>query len=337
MHSVRNLFDSNMSLSSKLLVYAYYGAFNLPHEKYGESYHLYRIVHEHLTETYVSNASCVRRDIATARCFENGFCFNLARQLLDVTDVAARLAAWYNRGDKTGLCANVQLALAEIDKYAPLEKRVSIGNNIFALDTIADIPSNALDDFQTIIYEGFKEFVDMNNLAHVADVFDPDPKIKAEGWWYYKFCVLTYMHRLTVNAVPTELMTRLQDAVIKFVQPQNKGNCAPAMANVYGRFCGIGRKHFSQHKAASMYILFQYMRNNLTPKDERHPSFGVIKDFGRICKETYTDLRAEADLLYINATTDEKKNALFDLLCCVNAADLDVDCYDYIVDNFFYM
>ncbi|AHD25626.1 ac11 [Choristoneura murinana nucleopolyhedrovirus] len=322
-----------MSLSSKLLVYAYYGAYNLPHEKYGESYHLYRIVHEHLTEAYKVDASCVRRDIATARCLNSGdLCFDLARQLLDVGEVAARLAAWYSCGDATGLCADVQRALVDIDRYAPVEKRAIKGCNIFALDAIADIPGDVLDGLQGIIGR-FIYFVRCNELERVADVFDP--QIKAKGWWYHKFCVLTYMHRITTNAVPAKLITRLRDAVTKFIQPEHKGNCAPAMADMYGRFCGISREHFSHHKTASMHLLFQYMRNDVTWADESHPSFRVIKDFGRCCKETYTDLRAEADALYITATTDEKKNALFDLLCCVNAADLDADCYDYIVNKFY--
>ncbi|AGR57179.1 hypothetical protein [Choristoneura rosaceana nucleopolyhedrovirus] len=335
-HNVRNLFNSNMSLSSKLLVYAYYGGYNLLHERYNGSYHLYRIVNEYLTDTYVNGTSCVRRDIATARCLNSGeFCFDQARRLLDLSEVADRLAAWYRCGNATGLCDDVKRALANIDRYAPLEKRVSKGGaNIFALDSIPDIPSDVLDDLQHIIND-FMEFVYYNALERVANVFDPT--IKADGWWYYKFCVVTYMHRITTGAVPAELMMRLRNAVIKFVKPGDESNFAPAMTYVYGRFSGIGREHFSRHKMSSMHILFQYMRNDVTSADERHPSFNVIKNFGRQCRETYTDLRAHADALYIHATTDRQKNALFELLCCSHASDIDVDCYDYIVDNFYFI
>ncbi|AAC59010.1 unknown [Orgyia pseudotsugata multiple nucleopolyhedrovirus] len=322
-----------MSLSSKLLVYAYYGSYNLPHDRYGESYHLYRIVHEHLTNTYVSNASCVRRDIATARCLNSGhLCFDVARQLLDVSEVAARLSAWFRCGDATGLCADMQRALADIDRHAPLARRVGRRANIFALDAIADIPSDVTNNLQGIIGR-FMHFPRCSGLARVADVFDPD--IRADGWWYHKFCVLTYMHLVACGAVPAGSATRLRDAVAKHIGPNDEGNCAPAIAAVYGRFCAIGREHFAHHKTACMHILFQFMRNDLTPADERHPCFGVIKDFGRQCKDTYTDLRTHADALYIHGTTDRQKNALFDLLCCVNASDIDADCYDCVVNKFY--
>ncbi|QDL57077.1 hypothetical protein QKQ66_gp145 [Dione juno nucleopolyhedrovirus] len=327
-----------MSLSSKLVLCAYYGAYNLPHERYGESFHLYRIVHEHLTDTYRGGVSCVRRDIATARCLNNNaLCPDLARQLLDVDDAVARLSTWYRCGDADNLCDDVQRVLAAIDCRAPLNKRVAAGANIFALDAIAEVPSDAADDLLTTILDRFMHFVRRNALARVADVFDPE--IKADGWWYHKFCVLTYIHRISVGAVPVHLTARLQTSVQKFIQPDGEngydGNHAAAMADVYGRFCGIGREHFAHHKMACMHILFQYLRGDVTPADERHSCFGVIKNFGRHCRDTYADLRTHADALYIHATSDKQKNALFDLLCCVNGEDIDADCYNYIVNKFY--
>lgn len=320
-----------MSLSSKLLVYAYYGAYNLPHEPYGESYHLYRIVNEYLTDSYVRNESCVRRDIETARRLNKGaLCFDLARQLLDTNEVAARLNMWYRWGDSWGLCHDIQNVLACIDRYAPLGKRT--GANIFALDTIVDIPCDVLDGLQGILGR-FMHFVRLNRLERLANVFDP--VIKMDGWWYHKFCVLTYMHRIIKGSTPEG--PRLREAVIKFIphDDEEDGNCPSVMAQIYGRFCGIGKEHFAHHKMTSMHLLFQYMRNDVAPTDERHPCFSVIKDFGRQCKDTYADLSTHADALYIHATTDKQKNMLFDLLCCVNASDIDCNCYDYIVKKFY--
>lgn len=317
-----------MSLASKLIVYAYYGGCNLPHERYGESYHLYRIVNEYLTDNYVNNASCVRRDIAVARCLINGaLSFDCARQLLDVSEVATRLMMWYRIGDSTGLCSEVQHTLSKINCYAPLEKRHGV--NIFALDKVTEIPSDVVSNLQTVAQ--FLHFAHTSGIESVADVFDPE--IQANGWWYHKFCVLTYMYRIVKGAVPDNLVTRLSTVVTKFIRPY-EGNNAQTIANVYGRFCGIARDHFAHHKKSSVHILFQYMRGDLALSDERHPSFNVIKDFGRHCKDTYTDLRMEFEVLLCDST-DQQKNKLFELLCRVNAQDIDVDCYNYIVKKFY--
>nr|UIX56266.1 HycuOrf-141 hypothetical protein [Hyphantria cunea nucleopolyhedrovirus]UIX56412.1 HycuOrf-141 hypothetical protein [Hyphantria cunea nucleopolyhedrovirus] len=319
-----------MSLSSKLLVYAFYGVYNAVHKNYGESYHLYRLANEYITNVYVCGASCVRRDIATARCLNHGgISFDDARQLLEIGEVAACLSAWYRCGDTTGLCTDLQRALAVIDCFVPLAKRVARSDtNIYALDAfVADIPNDVVDSLQSIIGR-FIHFARCSELEHVAEVFDPT--IKADGWWYHKFCVLTYMAQMIAGSVPAELTMRLQNSVTKYIRPNDEGNCAPAMASVYGRFCGIGRDHFEHHKMTSTYLLFQYMRGEPA---SNYP--GYIKDFGRHCKSTYGDVGKHADTLYINATSDRKKNMLFDLLCCVNAADIDADCYDYIVTKFY--
>ncbi|AJD09296.1 hypothetical protein [Condylorrhiza vestigialis mutiple nucleopolyhedrovirus] len=322
-----------MSLCSQLLVYSYYGEYNMPHERYGKSYHLYRIVHEHITNTYVNKTSCVRRDIETARRLNNGeFSFDDARQQLDLEEIAKRLATWYHTGKIKGFCSEVESVLAEINRHAPLETRAQAGASIFALDSF-EFPPNITDSLQ-IIMGKFMHFVRGYALARVSNVFDPT--IKLDGWWYNKFCVLTYMYRIIRNTVPAELTTRLQDVVTKYIKPEyDESNNALAINNVYGRFCGIGKDHFVQHKMSSVYIFFRYMRGEMTHADERFSCFSVIKDFGRQCKETYTDLQLQIDTLYIYAMTDKQKNALFDLLCCNNASDIDVDCYDYIVKKFY--
>nr|ABQ12367.1 unknown [Antheraea pernyi nucleopolyhedrovirus] len=332
-----------MSLSCKLLVYAYYGAYSLPHKRYGESYHLYRIVQEHLSDSYVGGASCVRRDIETARRLSNGALgFEVARQLLDLRDTDTLLSTWYWTGHvSSGVCGDVQCVLAEIEQHAPLEKRVTMYGkisgavarpNIATLDLFTEIPLELTDKLQVVIGR-FLHFARCNELARVAHVFDPT--LRVAGWWYHKFCVLTYMHRITCGAVP-ELAPRLRAAVAKFIKPKDdEGNCALAMAEVYGRFCGIAREHFAHHKSLATYVLFQCMRNKITPSNERFQSFSVIKSFARHCKETYEDLQTQADTLYIYANTDRQKNAFFDLLCCVNASEIDADCYDYVVNNFY--
>jgi hypothetical protein len=322
-----------MSLCSELLVYAYYGAYNVPHERYGESYHLYRIVHEHLTNSYLNETSCVRRDIETARRLNSGkISFTEARQLLDLEEIATHLTMWYHTGKMKGLCLDVQNVLTEIDRHAPRETRAEAGASIFGLD-IFKFPPNITDSLQVILGQ-FMHFVRGYALAHVADVFDPT--VKLPGWWYNKFCVLTYMHRITRRSVPSEFSTRLRNVVTKYIKPEyDLSNNALAMSDVYGRFCDIGKDHFVQHKTRCMYIFFQYMRGEVTSEDERFPCFSVIEDFGRYCKKTYTDLKAQVDTLYVHATTDKQKNALFDLLCCVNGSDIDVDGYDYVVNNFY--
>ena len=322
-----------MSLCSQLLVYAYYGEYNMPHKRYGESYHLYRIVNEHITNSYVNETSCVRRDIETARRLNNGeLSFDDARRQLDLQEIAKRLTSWYHTGKIKGFCSEVESVLAEINSHAPLEMRAQAGASIFALDSLK-FPPNMTDSLQ-IIMGKFMHFVRGYALAHVANVFDPT--IKLDGWWYNKFCVLTYMHRIAHDTMPAELRTRLQNVVTKYIKPEyDASNNALAMGNVYGRFCGIGKDHFAQHKMNSVYIFFKYMRGEVTHEDERFSCFNVIKNFGRHCKETYTDLQLQVDTLYSHALTDKQKNALFDLLCCNNASDIDVDCYDYIVKKFY--
>ncbi|AUR45158.1 hypothetical protein Spob127 [Spilosoma obliqua nucleopolyhedrosis virus] len=320
-----------MSLSSKLLVYAFYGVYNAAHKNYGESYHLHRLVEEYVTNAYVCEASCVRRDIATARCLNyGGISFDDARQVLEIGEVATCLSAWYRCGDTSGLCTDLQRALTTIDRFVPLDKRVAKGGDIYALDAfVADISNDVVDNLQGIIGR-FIHFARCSALEHVAEVFDPT--IKADGWWYHKFCVLTYMHRMIAGSVPVELTMRLQNSVTKYIRPNDEGNCAPAIASVYGRFCGIGRYHFEHHKMTNTHLLFQYLRGE-PANNKDYPCY--IKDFGRHCKNTYADLKKHADTLYINATSDRKKNMLFDLLCCVNAEDIDTDCYDYIVNKFY--
>nr|AXE72179.1 hypothetical protein [Anticarsia gemmatalis multiple nucleopolyhedrovirus] len=322
-----------MSLCSQLLVYAYYGEYNMPHKRYGESYHLYRIVNEYLINSYVNETSCVRRDIETARRLNSGeLSFDDARRQLDLEEIAKRLTTWYHTGEMKSFCSEIQSVLAEINCHAPLEMRAQTGASIFALNSL-EFPPNMTDSLQMLIGR-FMHFVRGYALTHVANVFDPT--VKLNGWWYNKFCVLTYMYRIICGTVPAELFTRLQNVVTKYIKPEyDESNNALAIGNVYGRFCGIGKDHFAQHKMRCVYILFQYMRGEVTYANERFPCFSVIKDFGRQCKETYRDIQLQVDILHSHAMTDKQKNALFDLLCCNNASNIDVDSYDYIVKKFY--
>ncbi|AAK85572.1 hypothetical protein [Epiphyas postvittana nucleopolyhedrovirus] len=324
-----------MSLSSKLLVYDYYGnSMCGVNEQYGASYHLYKIVDEHITNSYVGDVPWMHREIDTARQILSGaLCVNDACHMLDLDNTKERLATWYKCGNTKGVCHEVYVVLKAIDALVPIDKRS--GGQFVDVDTFDTILLNITNKLPEVLHQ-YLRFVYYQKLEHVTDVFNP--KSDTVGWWYNKFCVLTYMYRIINKSVPAELLTRLQKAVVEYIQPNagDKYNCAEVMANVYGRFCGIGKQHFAEHKTANMHIMFKSMRGQTTMVDERYKSFSVIKDFSRHCKETYLDLKSHVDSLYINCTTDKQKNAMFDLLCCQSEQDLDVDCYDYIVNMLFF-
>ncbi|AKN80671.1 hypothetical protein [Perigonia lusca single nucleopolyhedrovirus] len=338
-----------MSLSLKLIVYNYYDNYTICHKNYGESYQLYKIVNEYLAESSVDGVSCVRRDIETAHLFNAGkLTLDRARQQLDLGKTIASLSNWFrsNTIETDNVSYEVRRVLDVLnEKYAPLEKRKAAGSSIFDIDSFESVPQDFTDNL-SIIMDRFYNFVNTNRLLHVANVFDPAMN-NVVGWWYNKFCVLTYMHRIAHNTVPKELSIRLKNVVIKHIRltpnkyypsmmiADDRDNCATTMASVYGKFCGIGKEHFARHKTASLYVLFQCLRDNVTAADEQFPAYVVIKDFARQCRDTYRDLQLYADSLYINCVTDKQKNNLLDLLCCVNDSYIDVECYDPVVLRFY--
>nr|WUR10720.1 LdOrf-35 peptide [Calliteara abietis nucleopolyhedrovirus] len=353
--------NSNMSLTSKLIVYNYYGTYNDVHDQFGESYHLHRIAQEYLTDSFVEHKSCIERDVETAQRLIDGECtFDEARRRLNdaAADTIKRLNAWYRSGATTGICNDVCRVLTKIDQCAPLEKRLGLGERIFNLDELTTFPLDIANNLRVVIKRFFhfmrnnrsysyggddgddKYNNDYNTLERVAKVFNPSLGTWT-GWWYNKFCVMTYMHKITCGTVPDELTGRLTEAATKFIKLTGDNgsrvdracNNPDVIAKVYGRFCGIAKEHFAHHKTSSVYMLFQYMRDE---NCHYNPigGYSPVRQLSVQCRQTYSELRPQIDYLYLNCATDKQKNAMFDLLCCANSPEIDVD-FNYIVENFY--
>lgn len=331
---------SNMSLSSKLIVYNYYANFFLPNSVYGESYQLYRIVQEYLTESYVNGESCIEREIMAVRQLKYKECsFEDVRKTIDARDTVTCLSHWFNVGQMEGIASDVCDVLKRIDVLVPVAKRAESGWQIYNLDKFVNcIPDNIFDSLQPILGR-FEHTIRDGKLLHIANVLNPTNNIT--GWWYNKFCVVTYIHRINNHTVPQKLTARLSEAVKKFIRLEENDydgqlhigesyNCSQVMTEIYGRFCGIGKEHFYKHKMSSVHILFQYLRDQITYDEKQFSCYSVIKDFGRQCKDVYKNLKNLIDSLYINCHTDKDKNALFDLLCLMDCEEIDVDCFYYI-------
>ncbi|QCF61023.2 ac11 [Troides aeacus nucleopolyhedrovirus] len=333
-----------MSLAAKLIIYNYYAKYNEVHDVYGESYHHYRIVQEYLSESYVNGMSCIQRDVTAMRLLKSGSCtFDEAVKMIDAGDCIESLSHWFSTSETMGIDDNVREVLEQIDALVPVSVRVQNGWQIFSLNNFErEISQDMLDCLQ-IILGRFECFMRNGKLLRIANVFNPNKDVV--GFWYNKFCVVTYVHRIMYRSVPAELVPRLSQAVKKFIRLRKSDyndrlhvdesyNCPRVIAEIYGRFCGIGKEHFSKHKLSCMHILFQYLRGKTTLEEESFPCYSVIKDFGRQCKDVYKNLKDVFDLLHAHSMSDKDKNSLMDLLCVMDCEEIDVDCFYYIFESF---
>ncbi|ABL75956.1 Mv-ORF4 peptide [Maruca vitrata nucleopolyhedrovirus] len=329
-----------MSLAAKLIIYNYYAKYNAVHDVYGETYLHYRIVQEYLSESYIDGASCIERDMTAMRRLKSGNCtFDEALKMIDARDSIESLSRWFSTNETMGIDYSVCEVLEQIDAAVPVDVRVQNGRQIFSLnDFEREISQDTLNCLQ-IILGRFEYFMRNGKLLRLANVFNPHNS--TVGWWYNKFCVVTYMHRIMYRSVPAELLPRLSETVKKSLR-DSKGdhddlesfNCPRVIAEIYGRFCGIGKEHFSKHKLSCMHILFQYLRGKTTQEEKSFPCYKVIKNFGRQCKDVYENLKNVFDLLHAHCVSDKDKNALMDLLCVMDCEEIDIDCFYNIFESF---
>ncbi|AGA16166.1 hypothetical protein [Thysanoplusia orichalcea nucleopolyhedrovirus] len=330
-----------MSLAAKLIVYNYYGNYNAVHELHGEFHHEHRITQEYLTNSYTDGMSCIERDVIAVQRLKSGNSFDDTIKIIndDASVSIKSLSRWFSFGETVGVNDDVCRVLDQIDAAIPVNVRAKAGQQIFFLDNFKDQIDCHISDCLQIILGRFEHFMRNGKLLRLANVFNPN-KDAVVGWWYNKFCVLTYVHRIMNNSVPTELLPRLSEAIKKFIflnakhQVDESDNCAHVITQIYGRFCGIGKEHFKQHKSSCMHILFQYMRDKITHKEEKFPCYKIIKDFGRQCKNVYKELKETIDHLHAYSVSDKDKNMLMDLLCVMNSEELDIDCFYFTFELF---
>nr|AFS52016.1 DekiORF139 [Dendrolimus kikuchii nucleopolyhedrovirus] len=339
-----------MSLASKLIVYNHFATFfsGTADPVYREHYQLYRVVNEYLTQSYAANASsCVERETAVARQLLLNECtFDAALKIIDAGNSIASLSRWYSEDSAAGIDSCVFEVLKEINASVSVDRRSAAGRRIFSIDQFFPTTTDIADRLKRPVLDRFLRLFrdDWTNLKSIADALNPSQPFS--GWWYNKFCVTTYIHRIANGAVPNALSGRLSAVAKAHIQLEendydgnmiviNASNCPDNIAQIYGRFCGIGKEHFSNHKMACVHILFQYLRGTITHQEQKHCCYKIIKEFGMHCREVYdTPLRTLLDTLYINSHTDKGKNALFDVLCATSGDELDIDFFYYVVEDF---
>ncbi|ANF29774.1 ORF-126 [Catopsilia pomona nucleopolyhedrovirus] len=337
-----------MSLAAKLIVYNYYASnYLVPHSVYGEYYQLYRIVREYLYTDGVASTSCIERDIDAAKrlikCDKNNsgyFDEALKSATIDCGgDSADHLSQWYGTNEiANNVSDSVRVVLQQLNALIPMNVR--IGKQIFHLDNFNnDEDVNAAVDSLHIILDQFLHTVRDGKLLRIANVLNAT----TPGWWYNKFCVMTYVHRVNAGNVPAELTMRLLSAITKFCTDNcDQINSPHCIAELYGKFCGIGKEHFCKHKMSCVHVLFEYLRNG----DDNNSGYGrnclndkfschtIVKDFAKQCRDAYVSLKNEIDSLYINSNSDTDKNVLFDVLCTLDSEEIDMNCYYYVIENF---
>ncbi|AOT85598.1 cyun140 [Cyclophragma undans nucleopolyhedrovirus] len=338
-----------MSLASKLIVYNHFATFfsGTADPVYREHYQLYRIINEYLTQSYVNANSCVEREVAVARQLLLDECtFDDALKIIDAGNSVASLSRWYKEGGNkncaVGIDSCVFEVLKEIDALVSVDRRSAAGWKIFSINQFFPTTIDIADRLKPTLDRFVRLIRDRSDLMNIADALNPSRPFS--GWWYNKFCVITYIQKIATGTISGGLAERLSAVVKKHLQLQDntcddsvivRSNCPDNIAQIYGRFCGIGKEHFSHHKLSCLHILFQYLRNAITHKEQEHCCFRIIKDFGRHCQEIYnTPLKTLIDTIYIHSHTDKNKNALFDVLCATSGEELDIDCFYYVVENF---
>ncbi|ACO53572.1 unknown [Euproctis pseudoconspersa nucleopolyhedrovirus] len=336
-----------MSLTSKLIVCDFFYNFYNVHHVYGEYYQLFRIADEHLTQSHVGNLSCIEREaLAARRLLANEISPDDAAECIDAVKSVEKLTNWFSCGYYSDdLDSKLISILKHIDNVLPLEIRNKKGRQIFFLDQFRneiDDKTNICEKINDLLKTKVYNFIIhmcTEKLTLVAATFRcVDDVGGGEGWWYNKFCVLTYIKRISVGIQKKKHKSLVDDRLINVVRQTidefgERYNCPKAVAILYGKFCGIGKNHFKVHRSASAYVLFNYLRDTAGRDDEKFECYNTIVDFGKHIKDAYVCLKNCVDALYINSDTDSRKNAVFDLMCVMNDAELDIDCFWYIMES----
>ncbi|UOQ18809.1 hypothetical protein [Olene mendosa nucleopolyhedrovirus] len=316
-----------MSIQEKLTVANYLCNFDARH---GECFEPYRIARERLDHLrgearYADGMSRIEREVRAARRLVTDYGPTAVREALLCMDASASadaLMQWYVGGTRsTELHADVAAVLQNLETIsdeAHRDGRDYDPEKFIALHNKAD----------ALVKAGACKFiarVNAGSLPALADAFNPHKKDRV-GWWYDKFCVVTY----TAKRYKDVRLRKVIDRFTKFnaykIMTAGRGyNCPEAVAELYGGFYGLDRERFLRHNARCSRDLFDYLAGAGDGLDR------TIEEFGKRMREPYEAMRDVADALFRNCKSDKDRNALFDLLCAANADELDEKCLFYVV------
>ncbi|APO13902.1 ORF18 [Plodia interpunctella granulovirus] len=292
-----------MSLARELIVYHHFDLTRID-ATYGESYQLYRILQEHIDNSYVNGKTRIERELSAARRLLLGECTfdKVYKEMLqDCGDSISLLSCWYNEGvtSEYNLSSDVCQVLRRIDVLVPPEVRKT--GWIFTLDDYADeIPKDICKPLESILHR-YEHSMKLMCLDHIADVFNP--LSATTGRWYDSFCVETYLHSIQRNTVCEHLKKKLLHAFYS----------SSTISQAYTRFRDIGKNHFNTHTVLSMRKLFDLLN---CKEPENSVADFIINVYARHCIDTYQNLKDVIDVIIANNSCSyKKKNAVFDLLC----------------------